>query len=88
VQSFTVCMPLLTTTSAFGLGRRRWSSPQQCYLHCLRTVGRLTSVLAVKRWLVFVGCVAPVRGIVTKFRSMSMPAGFLRHLVGKTLRNV
>ena len=21
--------------SASGLGRRRWSSPQQCYLHCL-----------------------------------------------------
>ena len=29
-------MALLTATSAFGLGRRRWSSPQQCYLHCLR----------------------------------------------------
>jgi len=28
-------MPLLAATSAFGLGRRRWSSPQQCYLHCL-----------------------------------------------------
>jgi len=37
VQSFTARMPLLTGTSAFGLGRRRWSSPQQCYLHCLRT---------------------------------------------------
>ena len=24
-------------TSAFGLGRRCWSSPQQCHLHCLRT---------------------------------------------------
>ena len=24
-------------TSAFELGRRRWSSPQQCYLHCLCT---------------------------------------------------
>jgi len=30
-------MPLLTATSAFGLGRRRWSSPQQCYLHGLCT---------------------------------------------------
>jgi len=30
-------MTLLTTTSAFRLGRRRWSSPQQCYLHCLHT---------------------------------------------------
>ena len=35
VQSFTAHMPLLTATSAFGLGRRRWSSPRQCYLHCL-----------------------------------------------------
>ena len=38
MQSFTARMPLLTATSAFGLGRRRWSSPQQCYLHCLRTI--------------------------------------------------
>jgi len=29
VQSFTARMPLLTATSAFGLGRRRWNSPQQ-----------------------------------------------------------
>jgi len=36
VQSFTVSMPLLTTTNAFGSGRRRLSS-QQCYLHCLHT---------------------------------------------------
>ena len=36
MQSFTARMPLLTATSGFGLGRRRWSS-QQCYLHCLRT---------------------------------------------------
>jgi len=28
---------LVTATSAFGLGRRCWSSPQQCYLQCLRT---------------------------------------------------
>jgi len=31
VQSFTARMSLLIATSAFGLGRRRWSSPQQCY---------------------------------------------------------
>jgi len=31
------CMSLLKATSTFGLGRRRWSSPQQCYLHCLHT---------------------------------------------------
>jgi len=36
VQSFTARMPLLTAASAFGLERRRWSSPQQCYLLCLR----------------------------------------------------
>jgi len=35
VQSFTARMPLLMATSAFGLGRRHWSSPQQCYLHCV-----------------------------------------------------
>jgi len=37
VRSFTARMPLLTATSAFTFGRIRWSSPQQCYLHCLRT---------------------------------------------------
>jgi len=37
VPSFTARMPLLTATSAFGLGRRRWSSPQQRYLHLSRT---------------------------------------------------
>ena len=36
-QTFTARMPLLMATSAFGLGRRRWSSYQQCYLHCLCT---------------------------------------------------
>jgi len=34
VQSFTACIPLLTATSAFRLGRRRWNSPPLCYLHC------------------------------------------------------
>jgi len=29
-DSVTVHMPLLTAARAFGLGRRRWSSPQQC----------------------------------------------------------
>ena len=33
MQSFTARMLLLTVTRAFGLGRRHWSSPQQCYLH-------------------------------------------------------
>jgi len=31
-QSFTAGMPLLMAIGAFGLGSRRWSSPQQCYL--------------------------------------------------------
>jgi len=38
VQSFTAHMPLLTAASAFGLGRRHWSSPQQSYLCCLCTL--------------------------------------------------
>ena len=37
VHSFTNCMPLLMAASTIGLGRRRWSSPQKCYLHCLYT---------------------------------------------------
>jgi len=37
VQNFTACMTLLAATSAFELGRRCWSSPQQCYPHCLCT---------------------------------------------------
>ena len=41
VQSFTACMPLLTATSAFGLGRKCCSS-QQCYLYCLHTLQSFT----------------------------------------------
>ena len=37
VQSFTACMPLLTATSTFVLGRRCRCS-QQCCLHCLCTM--------------------------------------------------
>ena len=35
---FYCLMPLLMAASTFRLGRRHWSSPQQCYLHCLRTL--------------------------------------------------
>ena len=38
VIGFTAHMPLLTATSACRLGRRRLSSPRQCYLHCLCTL--------------------------------------------------
>jgi len=56
MQSFTARMPLLTATSAFGLGRRCWSSPQQCYLHCWWTPNtlRVTEALAISssfQWL-------------------------------------
>jgi len=30
--SFAARMPMLTANSTFRLGRRRWSSPQQCHL--------------------------------------------------------
>ena len=43
VLSFTACMQLLMATSAFGLGRRCWSSPKQCHLHCLCTICLPTS---------------------------------------------
>ena len=53
VQSFTARMPSLTENRAFGLGRRRWSSPQQCYLHCLRTsVSYLISMCSIK-WMMY-----------------------------------
>jgi len=38
VQSFTSRKPLLTATSAFELGRRCQSLPQQCYLHFLHAI--------------------------------------------------
>ena len=38
MQSFTACKLFLTATSAFRLGRRHWSSHQQCYLHHLCTL--------------------------------------------------
>jgi len=37
-------MPLLTANSTSGLGRRRWSGPQQCYLHCLCTIKKLAQI--------------------------------------------
>ena len=40
----------MTATSAFGLGRRCWSSPQQCYLHCLRTYVRQIKLTQVSFW--------------------------------------
>ena len=44
VQSFTARMPLLKANRALGLGRKRWSSPQQCYLRCLRTYKNILHV--------------------------------------------
>ena len=38
----TARMPLLTSTSTYGLGRRRWSSHQQCFVHCLHTISLRT----------------------------------------------
>jgi len=37
MQSFIAHVPLLMAASTFELGRTRWSSPQQCCLHCLRS---------------------------------------------------
>jgi len=38
-------MLLMLATSAFGLGRKRSSSPQQCHLHCLRTLKQVAQYL-------------------------------------------
>ena len=44
-------MPLLTATSAFRLGRRHWSSPQQCYLHRLCTLTTsITRKCKIYKW--------------------------------------
>jgi len=51
MQSFTAHMPLLMATSAFGLGRRCWSSPQQCYLHCLCTVFVTEEIMPFKPYV-------------------------------------
>ena len=40
----SACMPLQMATSTLGLERRRWSSPQQCYLHCLCTLKNILTV--------------------------------------------
>jgi len=45
VQSFSAHMPLLTATRTFGLGRRHWRSPQQCYPH------RLCTCIAGNWWI-------------------------------------
>ena len=49
VKSFTARAPLLTATSAFGLGRKRWISPQQCYLHCLHTFPDKWNIITAKK---------------------------------------
>jgi len=47
VQSFTARTSLLTPSSAFRLGKRRWSSYQQCYLglHCLREPSKIAELI-------------------------------------------
>ena len=47
VQSFTARMPLLMATSTYGLGRRCWSSTQQCYLHCLCTLNNFNKYWSI-----------------------------------------
>ena len=43
-------------TSTFGLGRRRWSSPQQCYLHRLWSEVDNTSVLCTLPRAIYSHC--------------------------------
>ena len=73
VQSFTARMPFLTATSAFGLGRRRWSSPQQCYLHCLCTV----LVIRDSRWLLLWPWLARAKYTSAELHSRPTPATLL-----------
>ena len=81
MQSFSARMPLLTATSAFGLGSRHWSS-QQCYLHCLLDgdtppplfairLGRSTEVdrppESVPRSVLAVLCTLKIQSVKVKF---------------------
>jgi len=43
-------MPLLWTTSAFGLGRRRQNSPQRCYLQHLSTATGCLGKVPKSNW--------------------------------------
>jgi len=60
---------LLTATSAFGLGRRCWSSPQQCYLHCLHTLS----------------CHKRIVNVLPLFDEMAIPLFFLATLLADLL---
>jgi len=46
-------MLLLMATSTFELGRWHYSSPQQCYLCCLRTIGKKSKqhIWIINHWL-------------------------------------
>jgi len=61
-QSFTSCMPLLMTTSAFGLGITHDGSPQWCYLHCLCTVPDSSGKCSLKcrRRAINIHCVSKI----------------------------
>ena len=63
MQSFTAHIPLLVATTALGLGRRRWSSPQQCYLHCLHTIPFMPSV----QWRCWLGGRNGIRPVKTEW---------------------
>jgi len=43
---------LLTAPSTFGLGKRCWSAPQQCYPHCLPTVALIKKLEHYSTWKV------------------------------------
>jgi len=51
-QSFTADMPLLATSSALGLGRRCYSSPQQCYVHRLCSIKDTNTNRSLERWYI------------------------------------
>jgi len=73
-------MPLLTTTSAFGLGRKRWSSPQQCYLHRLCTlIVDAENYLKIILGLLRLGSVGTGRVKVGRTHTIgNWPRGFVR----------
>ena len=82
LESFIAHTPLLTATSAFGLGRKRWSSPQQCYLHCLYTI------MVPKIWCVEKCAIFGQQGYVGSYIARGRNATFSVKIWLRFIRNI
>ena len=89
---------LITSLGVFSDGQQISVMLKLHYFHLLRICCRIRQIhnkskynklMKVEASLRVDRCLRRIHRVrVTQFRSISMPAGFRRHLVGKTLRNV